>query len=174
MKSMLIGAAVAVALTGLAGAASAAPSEAKHGSCFLSSNWSGWHAPDDKTLYLRVNLHDIYRVDLSSASPMLRWPNAHLVNVMRGSSYICSPLDLQLSVADDGGIFAFNVPFEGSLPEVRDLYGYPYVSSVRMRSLASNDGYYILGLDGTVWAFGNARYFGSLTGAWAVDLMQAP
>ena len=77
-------------------------------------------------------------------------------------------------VADDGGIFAFNVPFEGSLPRVRDLYGYPYVSSVRMRSLPSNDGYYILGLDGTVWAFGNAKYFGSLPGAWAVDLMQAP
>jgi hypothetical protein len=101
MKSLLIGAALAAALTG---AASAAPAEAKHHSCFLSSNWSGWHAPDDKTLYLRVNLHDIYRVDLSSASPMLTWPNAHLVNVVRGSIYVCSPLDLQLSVADEGGI----------------------------------------------------------------------
>ena len=28
-------------------------------------------------------------------------------------------------VADDGGIFAFNVPFEGSLPRVRELFGYP-------------------------------------------------
>ncbi len=77
-------------------------------------------------------------------------------------------------VADDGGIFAFDVPFEGSMPRVRDLYGYPYVSSVRMRSLPSNDGYYILAVNGTVWAFGNAKYFGSLTGSWAVDLMQAP
>ncbi|HEV7527091.1 MAG TPA: S8 family serine peptidase [Acidimicrobiia bacterium] len=77
-------------------------------------------------------------------------------------------------VADDGGIFAFNVPFEGSLPRVRELFGYPYVSSVRMRSLPSNDGYYILGLNGSVWAFGNARFFGSLPGSWAVDLMQAP
>jgi subtilisin family serine protease len=77
-------------------------------------------------------------------------------------------------VADDGGIFAFDVPFEGSLPRVRELYGYPYVSSVRMRSLPSNDGYYILGLDGTVWAFGSAKYFGSMSNTWAVDLMQAP
>ena len=77
-------------------------------------------------------------------------------------------------VADDGGIFAFNVPFEGSLPRVRDLFGYPYVPSVRMRSLPSNDGYYVLDLDGTVWAFGQAKYFGSLSGTWAVDLMQAP
>jgi hypothetical protein len=77
-------------------------------------------------------------------------------------------------VADDGGIFAFDVPFEGSMPRVRDLYGYPYVSSVRMRSLPSNDGYYILGLNGTVYAFGSAKYFGSASGTWAVDLMQAP
>ena len=77
-------------------------------------------------------------------------------------------------VADDGGIFAFDVPFQGSLPRVRDLYGYPYVPSVRMRSLPTNDGYYLLGLDGTVYAFGNARFFGSLSGSWAVDLMQAP
>jgi type VII secretion-associated serine protease mycosin len=77
-------------------------------------------------------------------------------------------------VADDGGIFAFNVPFEGSLPRVRNLYGYPYVPSIRMRSLSSNDGYYLLGLNGTVWAFGAARYFGSLSSTWAVDLMQAP
>jgi len=77
-------------------------------------------------------------------------------------------------VADDGGIFAFDVPFEGSLPAVRSLLGWNYVASVRMRALASNDGYYILGADGTVWALGNARYFGSAAGSWAVDLMQAP
>jgi subtilisin family serine protease len=77
-------------------------------------------------------------------------------------------------VAEDGGIFAFDVPFAGSLPRVRDLFGYPYVPSVRMRSLASNDGYYILGLDGTVYAFGAAKYFGSASHTWAVDLMQAP
>jgi type VII secretion-associated serine protease mycosin len=77
-------------------------------------------------------------------------------------------------VADDGGIFAFDVPFEGSLPRVRSLYGYPYVPTVRMRALASNDGYYLLGLNGRVWAFGAAKYFGSMSGTWAVDLMQAP
>ena len=70
--------------------------------------------------------------------------------------------------------FAFDVPFEGSHPRVRRLYGYPYEPTVRMRALASNDGYYLLGLNGTVWAFGAARYFGSMAGTWAVDLMQAP
>jgi hypothetical protein len=103
MKSLLIGAALAAALTGLTGAASAAPSQAKPNNCFLSSSWNGWHAPDDKTLYLRVNMHDIYRVDLNSPASMLKWPGTHLVNVMHGSSYVCSPLDLQLSVADNDG-----------------------------------------------------------------------
>jgi type VII secretion-associated serine protease mycosin len=102
----------------------------------------------------------------STGSMTLSKPVRSMTAAANGSGY--------WMVADDGGIFAFNVPFEGSLPGVRDLYGYPYVSSVRMRSLPSNDGYYILGLDGTVWAFGNAKFFGSLTGAWAVDLMQAP
>ena len=77
-------------------------------------------------------------------------------------------------VADDGGIFAFDVPFEGSLPTVRALFGLPYVTSVRMRSLPSNDGYYILGVDGTVSAFGNAKFWGSGNAGWSVDLMQMP
>jgi hypothetical protein len=96
MKSLLIGAALAGALTGLAGAASAAPSQTNN--CFLSSNWNGWHAPDDKTLYLRVSQHD-----LNSPSAMLNWPSSHLVNVVRGSNYICSPLDLDLSVVENNG-----------------------------------------------------------------------
>jgi type VII secretion-associated serine protease mycosin len=77
-------------------------------------------------------------------------------------------------VADDGGIFAFNVPFAGSLPAVRSLFGLPYVSSVRFRALPSGDGYYILGLDGTVSSFGTARNFGSVHGMWAVDIMLVP
>jgi hypothetical protein len=77
-------------------------------------------------------------------------------------------------VADDGGIFAFNAKYEGSLPAVRGILGLSYVPSVRMRAIPSNDGYYILGLNGVVYGFGQARYFGSLTNTWAVDLLQAP
>jgi type VII secretion-associated serine protease mycosin len=77
-------------------------------------------------------------------------------------------------VADDGGIFAFNVPFAGSLPQLRSLLGLPYVSSIRFRALPSGDGYYILGLDGTVSSFGTAKNFGSPRGVWAVDLMLVP
>ena len=64
-------------------------------------------------------------------------------------------------VASDGGIFAFGVPFEGSLPEPPHLIGGSYPPTVRMRAISSNDGYYLLGLDGSVAAFGTARFFGS-------------
>ena len=97
------GAAAGLAL-GLAGAAAAAdtpPAQKGHDNCFRSSDWDGWHAPNDKTLYLRVRLHDIYQVDLNSPSSMLTWPDTHLVNVIRGSNYICSPLDLQLTVTQN-------------------------------------------------------------------------
>jgi subtilisin family serine protease len=77
-------------------------------------------------------------------------------------------------VADDGGIFAFDVRFAGSLPRIRAALGTPYVPSVRMRAVPSNDGYYILCADGSVYAFGTAKHWGSASGAWAVDLLQAP
>jgi type VII secretion-associated serine protease mycosin len=102
----------------------------------------------------------------STGSMKLSKPVRSMTAAANGSGY--------WMVADDGGIFAFDVPFEGSLPGVRAIFGSPYVSSVRMRALPTNDGYYILGLDGTVWAFGSAKNFGSLSNSWAVDLIQAP
>jgi type VII secretion-associated serine protease mycosin len=77
-------------------------------------------------------------------------------------------------VADDGGIFAFKVPFKGSLPGVRAVLGTPYVSTVRMRALKTSDGYYMLGVNGSVTAFGAAKYYGSASGTFAVDLMLVP
>ncbi len=77
-------------------------------------------------------------------------------------------------VAADGGIFAFNVPFEGSMPSVRALTGAPFVLTVRMRALPSGMGYYLLAADGSVYSFGTAKNFGSAPGINAVDLMLAP
>jgi type VII secretion-associated serine protease mycosin len=77
-------------------------------------------------------------------------------------------------VASDGGMFAFCVPFEGSLPGTRNSVGGSYPPTVRMRAIASSDGYYLLGLDGSVSAFGTARFFGSTSPTGAVDLMIRP
>ena len=72
-------------------------------SCFFTTQWQGWKAPDENTLYLGVNMHDVYKVELSAGSPRLMWPDAHLVSIVRGSSSICTALDLDLKVADSNG-----------------------------------------------------------------------
>jgi hypothetical protein len=54
-------------------------------------------------IYLGVNMHDVYRLDLAAPSSQLGWPDAHLVSINHGPSSICSAIDLQLSVADTNG-----------------------------------------------------------------------
>ena len=71
--------------------------------CFYITQWQGWKAPDPNTLYLGVNMRDVYRVDLSAGSPELMWPDATLISQALGSNSICTAIDLQLAVADTGG-----------------------------------------------------------------------
>jgi hypothetical protein len=99
-KTALFGLALGAALT--AGAAYAdAPTDRTP--CFFITQWHGWKSPSPNVLYLGVNMHDVYRVDLSAGSRMLRDPTVHLVSRVQGSSSICSALDLQLDVVDDVG-----------------------------------------------------------------------
>ena len=74
--------------------------------CFRSSQFQDWRAPDDKTIIIRVNMHDYYRLDLSGRCPLLTAGNVHLITKMHGSDLICSPVDWELSVSDGppGGI----------------------------------------------------------------------
>ncbi len=99
--------AVALAALGSASASAASPDSkpADHArSCFFITQWRGWKAPTPDVLYLGVNNHDVYKVQLSSGSPELQWPDAHLISRSRGSSTICDALDLDLTLADNGGI----------------------------------------------------------------------
>jgi hypothetical protein len=77
-------------------------------------------------------------------------------------------------VARDGGIFAFGVPFRGSLPSL-GVQSLP--AGARIRALPDGKGYYILGVDGAVFNFGTAKFFGAASlsaAAPAIDLMLAP
>lgn len=74
--------------------------------CFISSAWRGWSAPQGAdALYLRVNANDIYRVDLTPGTRVHRYGSDYLVNQVRGSSWICSALDLDLALVDYSGGF---------------------------------------------------------------------
>jgi hypothetical protein len=74
--------------------------------CFFISQWQGWKAASPDVVYLRVNMRDIYRADLSAGSQQLMWPGSyHLITKVQGSSSICGPLDLQLAVSDGHGFY---------------------------------------------------------------------
>jgi hypothetical protein len=96
---------IAAALLGLmatSAQASSTPAPERH--CFFITQWQGWKSPSPDILYLKVNMHDVYRVDLSAGSSQLQWPDVHLVSIVRGgSSSVCDALDLDLSVSDNDG-----------------------------------------------------------------------
>jgi hypothetical protein len=102
IRSTLL-AAAAASLVSFAGAAASAADT--HDACFLSSQWAGWRSPSPDVIYLRVDMNRIYKVELSSGSSMLQDAGMHLVSRIEGSDWICSPLDLQLELADDHGGF---------------------------------------------------------------------
>lgn len=105
-KTALVAVAAALAAALAATAAQAdKPADGANNHCFLSNNWRSWTAsPDGDTLYLRININDVYRVDLTKGSRAHKYPGSFLVNQVRGSSWICSPLDLDLTLADDTGM----------------------------------------------------------------------
>ena len=67
--------------------------------CFSPNSWAGWRAPDNQTIYIRVGMRDIYRLDLAGSYPGLRSGGAYLIQRHRGISTICSPLDFDLRLS---------------------------------------------------------------------------
>jgi hypothetical protein len=102
VRRILLGASLAMA-GALGVAVSAAGAADANNSCFLAANWNGWKSPSPNVIYLNVDVHQVYRLDLSAGSSELQAPDVHLVSVIRGSNWICSPLDLQLEVSDMNG-----------------------------------------------------------------------
>lgn len=98
---------IAIAFTAAAlfsTAASAAPDQKSPNACFASNTWQGWSAPGDgDVLYLRVGMHGIYRVELTPGSHVHKDGDNFLVNRIRGSDWICSALDLDLTLSDHQG-----------------------------------------------------------------------
>jgi hypothetical protein len=85
-------------------ASAAAPEEASDRACFNSINWRGWSvAPEGDALYLRMQGDDVFRVQLTPGVRVRRHPGEFLVNQIRGSSWICTPLDLDLAISDTNG-----------------------------------------------------------------------
>ncbi|MEI9991894.1 MAG: DUF6491 family protein [Rhizomicrobium sp.] len=80
-----------------------APSTKAPPACFQIRNFENWKAADAKTINVRVNMHQYYRLDLAASCPALLWPSAYLVTQWRGSSLVCSALDWDIKVGQTPG-----------------------------------------------------------------------
>jgi hypothetical protein len=90
----LIALAALCAIGPLAGAAQAKPPPGDR-ACFHASNVSGFRAPDDKTVYVRVGVRDIYQMEMMGSCPQIDWAEKIGIRT-RGSEFICSGLDADL------------------------------------------------------------------------------
>ena len=96
MRKTLIPPAVAACALLLAlGPAHAQPAR----QCFNTFEMGNWRAADASTLYVRVHMNKIYRLDLKGRCSLLTAPGARLITTFRGSNLICSPLDWDLKVS---------------------------------------------------------------------------
>jgi hypothetical protein len=79
-----------------ASAASAADKPAKD-QCFWARNVTSFAAPDDHTVYVKVNMHDVYRLDLMIACPDVDWNQRVALQSSNGAGgSICGPLDAEI------------------------------------------------------------------------------
>ena len=69
------------------------------GQCFSTTELGNWRAGDASTLYFRVHMNKIFRLDLKGRCSLLTAPGARLITKFRGSNLICSPLDWDLKVS---------------------------------------------------------------------------
>ncbi|MFI4965420.1 MAG: DUF6491 family protein [Caulobacterales bacterium] len=96
MKTHLAPAAVAAALLALgATAAAAADKPAPRNQCFWARNVSSFAAPDNRTLYVRVGVNQVYRFDMFAPCQDMDW-NQRLALVSRGGDSICSGMDAEV------------------------------------------------------------------------------
>lgn len=70
--------------------------------CFLSPDVEGFSAPNDHTVYLRVGVKDIYRLDLTDDCLNLSFRESLGLESTPGSPWVCSPLDATIVYRDTG------------------------------------------------------------------------
>lgn len=92
----------AAILASLAGAAAAQPSQ----QCFATRDMGNHKIADDHTMYVRVRQHDIYRITVrGSCFAGALSTDPIITRSPPGSTNICKPIDLDLSIAHPGAGF---------------------------------------------------------------------
>jgi Family of unknown function (DUF6491) len=99
MQTRTAAAAVAALLTLGATASTPAfaksPAQPSKNQCFFTRNADGFAAPDDKTLYVRVGVRDVYQFEMFGTCQDMDW-NQRIALVSRASSSICTGMDAEV------------------------------------------------------------------------------
>jgi hypothetical protein len=93
---------IALALT-LGVAALATDAQAAPRSCFSMRQLESTRPDGDQRIYARVNLNQVYRLDLAFRCPALRDQEGIVLVPAGGEDNICGPLDLDLRAREVGG-----------------------------------------------------------------------
>jgi hypothetical protein len=70
--------------------------------CFYTRNINGFHAPNDHTLYVRVGVNDIYRLDLMTDCTGLTFRQGIGLESTPGDPWICSAIQATVVYRDTG------------------------------------------------------------------------
>lgn len=98
----LLGAAALAAGFLAAGIAMAEPPPTRGPGCFLRRDVYNFSAPNDRTLYIRVGVSQVWRLDLMTDCTGLSFRQAFGLEARPASPWICSPLDATVIVRQPG------------------------------------------------------------------------
>ncbi len=103
LRFFRLAAAVGAALAAMPAAVSAQPAAQPQNQCFLTANIAGFNAPDKRTVYVRVGVNQIYRLDLMTDCLSLPFRLSIGLQTTPGQPWVCSPLDATV-LYNTGGI----------------------------------------------------------------------
>jgi len=105
MAAAALAAISVVALTSIAPQSAKAADKPAGQQCFYSRNLNGFNAPNDHTLYIRVGVNDVYRLDLDPGCTDIAFKqDIGLRTVPPGDNFICSALQTEVVYGGAGGI----------------------------------------------------------------------
>lgn len=91
---------LALLFLGMAPVANAQTPDSKS-QCFFAHQFQTWKAQDDRTIFIRVDPHRYYRLDLAASCSELRSPGSFLVTTFRGPNLVCNALDWNITAKDN-------------------------------------------------------------------------
>lgn len=83
-------------------AAPGAAADKSHDACFARRNIESFNAPNDRTVYVRVGVDQIYRLDLMIDCTNLTFRQGIGLEDQPATPWICSPLEATVIYHDNG------------------------------------------------------------------------